>query len=165
MRELSLAVEASCKVPRVALGSDAPGALPAALERRLRELGYDVLRLGVLREPHDDAWPHVGRAVAQAVVAGDARFGVVCCWTGTGVAIAANKVRGARAALCADAATAAGARTWNDANVLCLSLRATSEALGCEILDAWCATSPTEDPKYAAMIAEVRAERTFEAPP
>ena len=56
--------------------------------------------------------------------------GVVCCWTGTGVSIAANKVPGVRAALCTDAATASGARRWNDANVLALGLRLTSERVG-----------------------------------
>lgn len=59
------------------------------------------------------------------------------CWTGTGVSIAANKVPGVRAALCGDAETARSARAWNDANVLCLSLRTTTETLAKEILDAW----------------------------
>ena len=69
----------------------------------------------------------------------------MCCWTGTGASIAANKVAGVRAALCGDAATAAGAREWNDANVLALSLRATSEAELEEILDAWFAAAPSTD--------------------
>ena len=71
--------------------------------------------------------------------------GVVCCWTGTGASIAANKVPGVRAALCADAGTAEGARRWNDANVLALSLRTLSGAVLEEILDAWFAASPSED--------------------
>ncbi|MBV8529926.1 MAG: RpiB/LacA/LacB family sugar-phosphate isomerase, partial [Candidatus Eremiobacteraeota bacterium] len=82
-------------------------------------------------------------------------FGVLCCWTGTGVSIAANKVSGVRAALCADAATAAGAREWNDANVLCLSLRATSVPLAQEMLEAWFAAEPTNDPRYRAMIERI----------
>ena len=65
----------------------------------------------------------------------------MCCWTGTGASIAANKVRGVRAALCVDAASAAGARRWNDANVLALSLRITSQALLHEIL-MWFRASP-----------------------
>ena len=69
----------------------------------------------------------------------------MCCWTGTGASIAANKVRGIRAALCGDAATAAGARKWNDANVLALSLRTTSPAVLEEILDAWFATGASKD--------------------
>jgi ribose 5-phosphate isomerase B len=79
------------------------------------------------------------------VADGRAAQAVVCCWTGTGASIAANKVPGIRAALCGDAETAAGARRWNDANVLALSLRATSEAVLGEILDAWFATEPSAD--------------------
>ena len=71
--------------------------------------------------------------------------GIVFCWTGTGASIAANKVRGIRAALCHDAETARGARIWNRANVLALSLRATSEALAKEILEAWFATPYSDD--------------------
>ena len=75
-----------------------------------------------------------------AVAAGAADGGILFCWTGTGVTIAANKVPGIRAALCADAETARGARLWNNANVLCLSLRRTSEVIAREILDAWFST-------------------------
>jgi ribose 5-phosphate isomerase B len=75
------------------------------------------------------------------VAAGEAQQGVVCCWTGTGVSIAANKVLGIRAALCGDAETARGARKWNDANVLALSLRLTSQQLAKEILDGWLETN------------------------
>jgi ribose 5-phosphate isomerase B len=98
----------------------------------------------------------VGRTVAEAVAGGEADFGVLCCWTGTGVSIAANKVPGIRAALCADAQTAQGAREWNDANVLCLSIRATSAAVAGEMLTAWFAGRPTEDPAYRAMIDTLR---------
>ena len=86
------------------------------------------------------AWPHVARHVAEAVAAGAADEGILFCWTGTGVTIAANKVPGIRAALCSDAETARGARLWNNANVLCLSLRRTSEVIAREILDAWFST-------------------------
>ncbi|MEZ0074056.1 RpiB/LacA/LacB family sugar-phosphate isomerase [Planotetraspora sp. GP83] len=79
----------------------------------------------------------------------------MCCWTGTGASIAANKVAGVRAALCADAATAEGARTWNDANVLALSLRLTSERLLVEILDAWFAGTPSTDAEDLLNIAEL----------
>jgi ribose 5-phosphate isomerase B len=91
------------------------------------------------------AWPDAGRRVGEAVVQGDADCGVVCCWTGTGVSIAANKVPGVRAALCTDAVTAAGARRWNDANVLAFGLRLTSEPLLDEMLDAFLAASPEAD--------------------
>ena len=79
----------------------------------------------------------------------------MCCWTGTGASIAANKVPGVRAALCLDAATAAGARRWNDANVLALSLRMTSEPVLGEILDAWFSTPPSSDQGDVENIAHV----------
>lgn len=136
----------------VALGSDERGDLPAALERALNEAGHTVALYGALAPGDDDAWPSVGRAVAQAVASGTCATGIVCCWTGTGVSIAANKIPGVRAALCGDAATAAGARTWNDANVLALSMRATTPAVAQEILRAWLGGSVTADGAYLAMI-------------
>jgi RpiB/LacA/LacB family sugar-phosphate isomerase len=141
---------------RVALGSDMIGDLPEAVDGWLRAHAHEVERIGALSPGDDEAWPSVGRAVAERVARGDVQCGVLCCWTGTGVSIAANKVAGVRAALCADAATAAGAREWNDANVLCLSLRLTSAALAGEILEAWFSAAPTNDPTYRAMIDDVR---------
>jgi ribose 5-phosphate isomerase B len=140
---------------KVALGSDMAGELPEAIDRWLRARGHEVSRYGALAPEGSDAWPTVGHEVGHAVARGDAEYGVLCCWTGTGVSIAANKVSGIRAALCGDAATAAGAREWNDANVLCLSLRATSPAVAEEMLEAWFGAAPTEDPAYRQMIAEV----------
>jgi ribose 5-phosphate isomerase B len=102
----------------------------------LRANGHDVTRYGKAAE-EEEAWGRTAQRVAEAVAVGDVDFGVVCCWTGTGVSIAANKVPGVRAALCADAETARGARQWNDANVLALSLRLTSEEISKEILTAW----------------------------
>lgn len=94
-------------------------------------------------------WPQVARKVAEDVAEGRAEEGVLLCWTGTGVSMAANKVRGVRAALCADAETARGARLWNNANVLCLSMRLTSEEVVKEILEKWFSTTyesnPTDD--------------------
>lgn len=142
---------------RIALGSDEDAELPRAVERWLRDRGHAVALFGALSAGGDDAWPSVGRAVGEAVAGGNADFGVLCCWTGTGVSIAANKVPGVRAALCADAATAAGAREWNDANVLCLSLRATSAPVAGEMLDAWFAAEPTAEGAYRAMIDQLRA--------
>ena len=140
---------------RIALGSDEPSALTSALERELTQRGHEPVLFGALRPGEDDAWPEVGRAVGQAVADGTCRFGIACCWTGTGVSIAANKVPGVRAALCCDAQTAKGARVWNDANVLALSLRTTTEAVAVEILDEWFGASPTQDAKYAPMISRV----------
>jgi ribose 5-phosphate isomerase B len=132
------------------------GELPEAVDRWLRERAHSVRRYGALAPDEDDAWPSVGRSVAEAVAGGEADFGVLCCWTGTGVSIAANKVPGIRAALCADVQTAQGAREWNDANVLCLSIRATPAAVAGEMLTAWFAGRPTEEPAYRAMIDTLR---------
>ena len=126
---------------RIAFGSDEATAVTAAVQAHLRAAGHEV----VLPRPEGDPWPDVGRAVGESVAGGEADTGVVCCWTGTGVSMAANKVAGIRAALCTDAQTAEGARRWNDANVLALGLRLTSEALAAEIVDAFLATSPNND--------------------
>lgn len=131
---------------RIALGSDERTHLTDAVVEDLRRRGHQVRLFGPLAE--DDAehdWPLVGANVARAVVSGVADEGIVCCWTGTGASIAANKVPGIRAALCHDAETARGARIWNHANVLALSLRSTSEALAKEILDAWFGTPYSDD--------------------
>lgn len=133
-----------------------PGELLEALGRWLDRHGHTMSRYGALRTGSEGPWPSVAREVGEAVARGDADCGILCCWTGTGVSIAANKVAGVRAALCADAPTAAGAREWNDANVLCLSLRATAPAVGEEILGAWFGSEPTKDPAYRAMIDEIR---------
>ena len=100
-------------------------------------------------------WQPASEAVARDVQAGRAQQGIVCCWTGTGASIAANKVDGVRAALCLDAASAAGARRWNDANVLALSLRATSQAELEEILDAWFSGEPSAEPDDRENVAHV----------
>ncbi len=146
---------------RIALGADDKTHLVDAIARRLGELGHDVTRFGAAADERE-AWGKTAVRVAEAVARGDHDQGIVCCWTGTGVSIAANKVEGVRAALCADAETARGARRWNDANVLALSLRATSEAVAREIVDAWLAEpyGGTEDESLAAIRAqELRAAR------
>ena len=89
-------------------------------------------------------WPDVAEQVARLVAQGAVDTGVLCCWTGTGVSIAANKVPGVRAALCADADTARGARRWNAANVLALSLAGTSPDLAAGIVDAWLETTDVD---------------------
>ena len=118
----------------------------------LEEAGCSVVRCGAVSGGDEAPWPGVAEAVARLVAQGAVDEGVVCCWTGTGVTIAANKVPGVRAALCADAVTASGARRWNDANVLALSLRATTVGVAEEILDAWLSTSGI-DPSEAANVA------------
>ena len=122
---------------RIALGADENLPLLGDIAHYLEERGHQIQLLGAPASGKQEPWAPTAVAVAEAVVQGNADFGVVCCWTGTGVAIAANKVTGARAALCVDAETARGARKWNDANVLALSLRRTAPAVAREILDAW----------------------------
>ena len=73
---------------RIALGSDESTELTTALERDLRERGYDLVLFGALRPGDDDAWPSVGKNVGEAVAGGDCAYGIVCCWTGTGVSMA-----------------------------------------------------------------------------
>jgi ribose 5-phosphate isomerase B len=118
----------------------------------LRGRGHDPVVHGALNDRERDDWAWSAEAAARDVADGRADHAIVCCWTGTGASIAANKVPGVRAALCADAQTAAGARRWNDANVLALSLRTTTDALLAEILDAWFAASPSPDPPDPANI-------------
>ena len=143
--------------PVIAFGSDDRSALTEALLHELDRRGCTIVRFGAVQDGGTD-WPSIARSVGETVARGAAALGVVCCWTGTGVSIAANKVRGVRAALCADAATAAGARTWNDANVLALSLRATSIPVALEILDAFLATRPSEDRGDVAAIESIEQE-------
>ena len=140
---------------RIALGSDDRTDMTAFLADDLRRRGHDVSLHGALDPLEPKEWPLVGRRVGEAVASGESEYGIVCCWTGTGVSIAANKVRGVRAALCNDAQTAAGARTWNDANVLALSLRSTTPEDARAILDAWFESQPTDDPEDRAMIGRV----------
>jgi ribose 5-phosphate isomerase B len=125
---------------KVAFGTDEHTPLTESVVETLRERGVEVVVVA-----DGDPWPDVGRAVAEAVANGDADRGVVCCWTGTGVSIAANKVDGVRAALCTDAETARGARRWNDANVLAFGLRLTSPVVADEMVDAFLNTEPEED--------------------
>lgn len=144
----------SAPVRRLAVGSDMRHATADALVAHLEGCGCSVVRCGAAGGGEATPWPSVAEAVARLVAQGAVDQGVLCCWTGTGVAIAANKVPGVRAALCGDAVTAAGARRWNDANVLALSLRATSAAVAEEILDAWLSAGDV-DPSEAANVAAV----------
>jgi len=130
---------------RVAVASDERTGVADAVVAELRRRGHEPLVHGALAETERADWAWASEAAARDVAEGRTEQAVVCCWTGTGASIAANKVPGVRAALCADAETARGARRWNNANVLALSLRTTSEALLGEILDAWFGGSPSEE--------------------
>ena len=130
---------------RVAVAADERAGIAKAIVDELRRRGHDPVPHGALSDAERDDWAWASEAAARDVAEGRTEQAIVCCWTGTGASIAANKVRGVRAALCADAQTAAGARKWNDANVLALSLRGTSEAELAEILDAWFEAEPSPD--------------------
>jgi len=121
---------------KIAIGSDEKTHLTDSVVQEIKNRGHDVSLFGPLIE-NEQYWPRVAQQVAESVTGGSADEGILFCWTGTGVSLAANKVPGARAALCGDAKTAEGARLWNDANILCLSLRATSEELAREIIETW----------------------------
>jgi ribose 5-phosphate isomerase B len=150
---------------RIAVAADERVGIAEDLVASLRGRGHDVLAHGALAETAPGAdgsageeredWAWSSEAAARDVAEGRAEQAIVCCWTGTGVSIVANKVRGVRAALCADAATATGARRWNDANVLALSLRTTSQAELEEILDAWFAGEPSGEADDRANVAHL----------
>jgi ribose 5-phosphate isomerase B len=141
----------------IALGSDERTHLTDMLIEELNKRGHNVQLFGPLAGESDEVdWPLVSARVAEAVAAGQADEGIVCCWTGTGASIAANKVAGIRAALCHDAETARGARIWNHANVLALSLRATSEAVAKEILDSWFGTPYSDDAWNREQLERIR---------
>jgi ribose 5-phosphate isomerase B len=137
---------------RIALGSDERTALTDAVADELEKRGHEVVLVGP-PGGQELGWAEVGRRVGELVAGGGTDTAVLCCWTGTGASIAANKVAGVRAALCTDAETARGARRWNDANVLVLSLRLVSPPVASEMLDAWFSTDP--DPSEAEAIASL----------
>jgi ribose 5-phosphate isomerase B len=134
---------------RIAFGADDQNATTAAVLDYLRAAGHTVAVLD-----DSDKWPEIGASVGRAVVAGEADYGVVMCWTGTGTAIAANKVPGVRAALAWDPWIARGARLWNDANVLALSLKRLAPDVAVEVLQAFLET-PEADPSEAPNIAKL----------
>lgn len=143
---------------RFAIAADELTGVAAEIAAELERRGHEVSsRHGALSGSERDDWAWAAEAAARSVADGAAEQAVVACWTGTGASIAANKVRGVRAALCADAATAAGARRWNDANVLALSLRTTSSAELAEILDAWFGAEPSSDADDRANVAHLAA--------
>ena len=141
---------------KIAIGSDERTHLTDVVVTAVRELGHEVILFGPLAD-QKALWPAVAQQVAEAVAHATADEGILFCWTGTGVSLAANKVPGIRAALCADAATARGARLWNRANLLCLSIRATSEVMAAEILKSWFETAYQPNEEDDACLAQVAA--------
>jgi ribose 5-phosphate isomerase B len=141
---------------KIAIGSDERTHLTDSVIAEVEKRGHSVTLFGPLA---DEAmyWPAVAQQTAETVARGEADEAILFCWTGTGISLAANKVPGIRAALCHDAQTAKGARLWNKANVLCLSLRATSEIVAQEILDAWFSTAYQPNEVDNACLAQVEA--------
>jgi ribose 5-phosphate isomerase B len=141
---------------RVSIAADELTGVAELLPGELRRRGHEPIVHGAYTDAERADWAWASEAAARDVAEGRAEQAVVACWTGTGASIAANKVAGIRAALCADAPTAEGARRWNDANVLALSLRLTSPAQLEEILDAWFAGRPSEEPDDRENVAHLR---------
>ncbi|HUS51892.1 MAG TPA: RpiB/LacA/LacB family sugar-phosphate isomerase [Candidatus Bathyarchaeia archaeon] len=137
---------------KIAVGSDEQNHLTDFVLKELKKRGHKTILCGALRKSGID-WVGAAKEVAEKVTKKEVDEGILFCWTGTGVSIVANKIPGIRAALCADAKTAEGARTWNHANILALSYRLTSEEVAQEILDAWFSTPP--DPKEAKTTRKV----------
>jgi ribose 5-phosphate isomerase B len=151
---------------RIAVGSDERTHLTEAVIEELKKRGHDLILFGPLTENDSEVdWPLVSSKTAGTVATGRADEGIVFCWTGTGAAIAANKVQGIRAALCQDAETARGARIWNHANVLALSLRATSEAVAKEILETWLFTMSKVNRVFAKKAGADGADKGTRSPP
>jgi ribose 5-phosphate isomerase B len=140
---------------KISVAADERTGVADAVVEELRRRGHEPVVHGALSDAERDDWAWASEAAARDVAGGAADQGIVCCWTGTGASIAANKVPGVRAALCGDAETARGARKWNDANVLALSLRTTSPALLEEILDAWFSEGASSDSDDVANIRHV----------
>ncbi len=129
---------------KIAVGSDEKTHVTDFVIEDLKQRGNEVILYGPLAGESLE-WTDVAEKVAISVREGECDEGILFCWTGTGVCIAANKVPGIRAALCTDAKTAEGARRWNHANVLTMSLRITSNIVAKEILDAWFSATPDEE--------------------
>jgi ribose 5-phosphate isomerase B len=140
---------------RIAVAADERTGVADALVDELQERGHELILHGAYASDERPDWAWASERAARDVADGRADQAVVACWTGTGASIAANKVTGIRAALCADAPTAAGARKWNDANVLALSLRLTSQAALEEILDAWFEAGPSADEDDRSNVAHL----------
>ncbi len=141
---------------KIAVSTDERSDIVDTLLDELEKRGHETLYFGPEAEGESSDWPDVTVAAIQSIKDGDADEAIVMCWTGTGCSIAANKVPGIRAALCQDAETARGARIWNHANVLALSLRTTAPAVLGEILDNWFATPFSEDEWNLQQIKRIR---------
>jgi ribose 5-phosphate isomerase B len=144
---------------KIAVCSDEPYAVHARVLSELRKRGHEPVLFGAMAKGEAVPWAPAAEEAARAVSEGRCEEGVFFCWTGTGISIAANKVPGVRAALCGDPGTAAGARVWNHANVLCLSNRTLAEDMAKEILDAWFDTEAGDKGSEGVALLEAVDER------
>jgi ribose 5-phosphate isomerase B len=140
---------------RIIVGADDEGPTADAAIEELRDRGHDVEVLD------RGQWPEVAERVAGAVAAGEADQGLLFCWTGTGTSMAANKVPGVRAALAWEPWIAEGARRWNDANVLVMSLKRTDPQTAREIVEAWLSVEEPDpdETKNIARLSEIERSR------
>ncbi len=153
---------------KLAIGSDEQTHLTDFVCRELESQGHTLVKFGALCKSasHEEKrWTSVAHQVAECVSNGSCEQGILFCWTGTGVTMVANKVPKVRAALCTDAETAKGARRWNNANILAMSLRLTSEAVAKEMLQAWFSTTPDIDAENQACLSALEdLERKYLTP-
>jgi RpiB/LacA/LacB family sugar-phosphate isomerase len=140
---------------RIAIGCDDTGfPLKEQVAAALESGGHDLLDLGTFStDPVDH--PDYARAVGQAVLRGFVDLGVLICGSGAGAAIAANKIRGVRAALCHNAEAARLSREEDDANVLCLGAREVDPAAAVEIASAWLAASFSGDERFIRKVSKI----------
>ncbi len=143
-------------IMKIAVSTDERTHLVEVLLGELKKRGHEVVYFGPAEGGEPVDWPEVTLQAVEHVTEQHADEAIVMCWTGTGCSIVANKVSGIRAALCHDAETAKGARIWNHANVLALSLRATPEPVLTEILDRWFDTPYSEDDWNLKQMTRVR---------
>lgn len=146
---------------KISIGADERLHLAEIVLNILEAEGHEVIWYGP-EAGNTAPWPEVARLVAEDIASGCAENGILMCWTGTGVCMAANKVKGVRAALCDDAETARGAKLWNNANVLCLSMRRTSEVIAQEVLNTWFNTTyqpNASDDACLALLDELDAKK------
>ncbi len=148
---------------RIALASDEPYSVHKTIRRLLEDRGHTVVLFAACESGSEEPWAEAAERAALAVASGECEEGVFLCWSGTGIAMAANKVNGIRAALCTDAGMVKAARVWNHANVLCLSNRLLSDDLAKELLTEWLDTPESDaGAEGVAKLAEVEARHRRE---
>ena len=150
---------------KIAVSSDEHHILVEKVLEEIQRRGHEGIYFGPLKNQANRDWTEVTAQAVREITSGRAKEGIVLCWTGTGCTLLANKAVGIRAALCCDAETARGARVWNHANVLGLSMRATSLAVAAEILAVWFETAYSADVWNLARIEDLRHfERACKSP-